>query len=795
MKRFSLFFVALLAISQLAACASPEEKAAEYVESAQELFEQGDLTKAEIEFKNALQINQNLPDAWYGLARIHERKQQWRQAYGVLNRVRESSPNHVDSRIMLGQLLLASNQIEQALTDANEILELAPEDARAHALMGAVQFRLGNNEAATEAVNRALGIDADNNEAMLVRSRVLIAEKKFDEAIAQLDRSIAGDPDNVSMYLMKIQAYSEKQDNDSIETVYNDLIERFPENVAFRHALARSHLQRGDIEGAERILTALVEAVKDNEDEKIRLVRFTQQYRSTEQAIDLLKKYIAQDQDNYRLRFALGELYERAPDPDAARSVYEQIASDDGLQPNGLEARNKLALLKLRAGEPEAARSLVDEVLAQEPANESALLVQAGFKINERKYDDAIVDLRTVLRDNPESLKALLLLGQAYQASGSGELAVESYQKAYQINPGNPQAANRLAFLLLRQRNAEQANEVMQKSMQSGNNSVGALKILTDIKLRLGEWDEAERLAQQLQQMEGQEAISEQVMGIIFQGRAQQSESIEAFKRAHELAPGASQPLLSLVRTYVQNGQNEEAKVFLQSVVEENEKNIAAYLLLGQLSLLENRVDDAIVQFKKIVEVNPNVDTGYRNLSSLYLREQRADDAEAITRKGLEAIPDSNTLAINLASIYERQGRFDEAIATYENMLERNPDLIVAKNNLASLLTDHRDSQESHDRARQMAAPLKDSQIPQFRDTYAWAAVRSGINLEEAIVILEDVVRENEQVGVYHYHLGEAYRKKGDMENAVATLEKAVALERPGSDIANKAKQALSQIN
>lgn len=795
MKRFAIVFLVLLLSGQLAACSSPEEKAAEYVENANALLQEGDLNKAELEYRNALQINQNLPDAWFGLARIHEQKQQWRKLYATLNRIREINPGHVDARIMLGQVLLASNQIDQALIDANEIMELVPNDARAHSLMAAVQFRLGNFNEARDSVERALEIDAANNEAQLVEARVLITEKKYKEAIAKLDKAIQASPDNVSMYLMKIQAYSEKNDPRAVEEVYKELIKRFPDQVAYRHALARSYLQRGDSDSAEKVLREITRVLPDSVDEKIRLVGFTRRYRSDADAIELLKQYVEQNKTDYRLRFGLGELHEIAGEPGKAENVYRQVIEDDGSQSNGLEARNKLALLHLRAGKTDAAKLLVDEVLSHDKSNENALLLLAGFKIDDRNFDGAIVDLRTVLRDNPNSVKAHASLGQAYEANGSQELAMEAYTNGFKLNPAVPSVANPLARNLFLQNNLVRAGEVLQQSIKSGNNSVDALKILTNVKLRLAEWDEAERLARQLRQFKGQEAVSEQVMGVVLLGREKQSESIEAFKRAHELAPDSIQPLVSLVRTYVRSRRIDDARLFLQSVLSENDQNVTAHLLLGQLSMLENRSDEALEHFEQVIALKSEWDVGYRSLSTVYIRDNRFDEAARVTLRGLETIPDSATLAINLASIYERLGDFDKAIATYESLLERNPNLIIAKNNLASLLTDYRDDQKSLDRARRMAAEFRDSKLPQFRDTYAWAAVQAGINLEDAIAILQGIVRENEQIGIYHYHLGEAYRKKGDMENAVASLEKAISLENPGSDIGGKAKKALSRIN
>ncbi|MCP4874006.1 MAG: tetratricopeptide repeat protein [Gammaproteobacteria bacterium] len=778
----------------LLACASPEEKAASYIENADELVAEGKLDKAEIEYKNALQINQNLPDAWFGIAKINERKQEWRKAFVVLNKIREMAPKHVDGRIMLAQILLASNQIDQALTDASEILELAPEKASAHSLMAAVQFRLENHKGALLEVDKALEIEPGNNEALLVRARILIAEKKFDQALQVLDKSIESSPGNVSLYLMKIQAFNEKKDKQAIEGVYLSLIKRFPDNPAFKTALLQQYLSDNKIDSAEQLLEQLVESDPSNVDEKLRLVSFKNRHRSKDVAIALAKSYINDNKSEYRYRFLLGGLYEANEQSDEAKAVYQEVVSHDELKANGLRARNKIALLEIRAGNHDKAFALVNEVLTQDKANEEALLIQTGFLIADKKYDDALVSARTVLRDNPDSIKALGLLGQAYSLMGSTELALESYTKAFQLNPGASLIANRLAQYLVRQRKFQQADEVLLKSISSGNMSLEAIKILTQVKLSLGQWDKAEQLANQLQSVEGQEALSQQMLGIVYQGREDQDASIDAFQRAHELAPESAQPISALVQTYVRNGKVKEARRFLQSVLSSNSENVTAYILLGQLSLYEKDTGTAIELFNKAIEINPKTPAPYKNLAAIHVRANDFDKAEKVTKQGLEAMPDLPLLALNLASIYERQGEFDKAMGIYETMLEKNPNLIVARNNLASLLTDYSDDPNARERARSIAADLKTSKVPQFRDTYAWASVKAGTNLEEAVVLLEGIVKENEQVDVYHYHLGEAYRKKGDLESARTSMKKAVDLARPGSSIAKQATESLNQL-
>jgi tetratricopeptide (TPR) repeat protein len=788
------FITAFFLLGLLVACSSPEEKAAEYVANADALFAEKNLDKAAIEYKNALQVNHNLPDAWFGLARIHERKQEWEQVYATLNKIREMAPNHVDARIKMGQLLLASNQLDQALTDATEILELAPADARAHALMAAVQFRLGNFEAALEEVEQAQAIDPDHAEALLVRARILIAEKRESEALAELDRAIAKHPENVVFYLMKVQALSQQDDIAAIENVYLALVDQFPENASFKQALARYYLEAEDIDAAEQILQQIADTDTDNVDQKIRYVAFKRQYRSIDDAITLAKAYMEQAKDEYRYRFLLGELYENSGQTEQALALYEEIVIDDGLQQNGLEARNKIAVIERRAGNPERARALVSEVLAQDKSNQNALLLQAGLQLADGKTDDAIVTARTALRDNPDSIKALGLLGEAHKANGSTELAIDTYGKAFQLRPGVPAIANQLAELLLRQRKTTQADEVLQKSFENGNRSVAALKLAAQTKLALGEWDKAEQLAVVLQKVEGQEAVSQQLLGAVYQGMEQKDASVEAFKRAHELAPGTSQPIVSVVQTYLRDGKVDEAKSFLQSILKTDENNVTAQLLLGRVSLDEGDNTEAITRFKKVIEIDPGLDTGYQNLAAAYLRQDEFEKAEATLKTGIEAIPDRLALSVSLASLYERRGEFEKAIGIYETVLEKNDQVLVARNNLASLLTDHRSDEASRQRARTISAELKDSPIPQFRDTYAWASTVAKTNLEEAVVILKEIVRENEPVDVYNYHLGEAYRQKGDLENAKTYLTRAVELAEPGSDIAEKAGYSLQLV-
>ena len=60
----------------------------------------------------------------------------------------------------------------------------------------------------------------------------------------------------------------------------------------------------------------------------------------------------------------------------------------------------------------------------------------SGQALQNANLDRAVADLRTFLRDRPESAEALVLLAQAHFAKGEAALAKLNLEKAVTADPG-----------------------------------------------------------------------------------------------------------------------------------------------------------------------------------------------------------------------------------------------------------------------------------------------------------------------------------------------------------------------
>jgi tetratricopeptide (TPR) repeat protein len=123
-------------------------------------------------------------------------------------------------------------------------------------------------------------------------------------------------------------------------------------------------------------------------------------------------------------------------------------------------------------------------------------------------------------------------------------------------------------------------------------------------------------------------------------------------------------------------------------------------------------------------------------------------------------------------------------------MLKDNPGSLIVINNLASLLADHKTDKESLQKARNLAAALKSSQVPQFQDTLGWVDYQNG-DYSAALVSLEPAAQKLSGLPLVHYHLGMTYLASGDHEKAMKQLQKARELASSDSMLTKTIDDAL----
>ena len=99
----------------LGGCYSSEQRAQKYYDDGERLFGQHEMQKAEIQFRNALQLNRGLVPAWKALAQSEEALHHWSSLVPILRQIVTLDPSDDATRLKLARLLLMGGDSDEAL--------------------------------------------------------------------------------------------------------------------------------------------------------------------------------------------------------------------------------------------------------------------------------------------------------------------------------------------------------------------------------------------------------------------------------------------------------------------------------------------------------------------------------------------------------------------------------------------------------------------------------------------------------------------------------------------------------
>ena len=192
MKPVRKTYVAILLLTVfLAGCDSPEERAEQHYQRAMTLLAEGDPTSARIEFRNALQQDQNLTKARLEFARSLAAEGNAREAAGHYLRLVGQNPDDGVAHLELARLAIGFGDFQMASTHVRRAFELRPDDPGAKELMATVVFREGDVERGVAMANEVLVETSGSTAARLVLIAERMSAEDFEAALDLTDAALA----------------------------------------------------------------------------------------------------------------------------------------------------------------------------------------------------------------------------------------------------------------------------------------------------------------------------------------------------------------------------------------------------------------------------------------------------------------------------------------------------------------------------------------------------------------------------------------------------------------------------
>jgi tetratricopeptide (TPR) repeat protein len=746
--------ITVLALGALVAgCASPEERAAEFVAEARKYYEAGDLKAALLQAQNAAQIAPKNADARYLMAEIHEQEGNLGEVVSNLLIAVNSEPDHLQAQLKLGTLFFYARSWDQAATYAAAAAAIAPEDANVRLLQARLSFQQQRYDEGMRLLDAVISKEPGNLDAIVLKVMV-IARTDPKQARIIVDEFISKvDPGKTqALRRVRLGLLDDRAEPGAVERELQELLRDYPDEQDFPLQLTSYYLQQGRTDEAEKLMRDMVARQPDDANLRLGLVQFLARVRGPALAESTLKAFISEQPDVPQLRQALGRRYEATGRTAEAVAVYRTLAALDPKSVEGLAARREIAKIAFAAGQTAEGGAEIDAVLKDVPDDPDALVLRAGMRFDAQRFDEAMADLRIALRKRPEFQTALLLLGRVYTAAGDPTLATDTYRRLLQLNPVHSEALAELTALLAGRGDLSGAAEVLTQQLKAKPDSLEALGRLVEVQMQMREFAAAETTARKMIAIKDQRGLGEFQLARVLQAQKKYAGAESAFRTAIALRPDDPLPLDGLVQTLLATDKPDTAIAELRAFLKKHPDQNQARYLLGVVYARQGNAAAARPLFEALIAAQPKVAVYYMALAGI---ETTPDQRMATLRRGLDAVPGNLELGLLLAGGYERAKRPEDAIQLYEKLLAGNPKSDLLANNLAALLLDHRTDKQSLQRALQLATPFGASTDPALLDTLGWAHYRNGDPIQ-AVQVLERAVAGSGQSAPINHHLSEA---------------------------------------
>ncbi len=787
---FPLMLTALLTtVFLLSGCTSPEKAKAEHVSRGEALLKEQKFQEASLEFRNAVQIDDKLAAAHWGLARAYEGLQRFQEAFDELNRTVELDANNLEARWTLGNYHISNaahsaESLAQAERLAKDILQKDPNNIEGHILMGSVLF----------------------------------AQNQRDKAFAELNRAIELDPSRIKSYLSLARFYIVTNELPKAEETYKRAIS-LNTGSAMAHTEYGKFLVQADRKAeAEAELTKAVEVEPTDRNARFVLASFylvTKQLDKAEAAYRALGDL---DKDKPEGRAVLADYYSAVNRLDDAVQIYRDVLAK---APDYTQGRYRLGEIMLMRGDTTGTMDQVDQLLKKDPHDRQALLLRARVKSQTGQTGDlkaAVEDLKEVLRQEPNSRPALYFMAQAYFSLGQVDQArsfAGDLERGYpdylpgklmqvqmSLFTGDPKTALRLSSDLLDRLSKSAPDRETSPQMLAGLSS-RALIARGSAKVQSGDLAGARQdfaAARDIAPKDTDAYVNLAVVSLLEQ---KPDEAIGFYENALAVDAVNFNALSGLMELFARQKQGDKARARIDQALASSPNNASLHFLKAQVFGMEQNQQGAEAELRRALELDPNYTAAYSALGALFVNTRQEDRAIAEYRKIVELKPDNATAYTLIGMLEDARKNYDAAAENYRRALELDQNSAIAANNLAFLYADQ--GKGNLDEAVRMAQGVvqKNPRIAGFADTLGWVYYKKGLHgaaveqLQKAVALDEEAAQKSKAApsATYHYHLGMALAARGDKTSAKRELELALKLgEKSPFDEAEQARRSLATL-
>jgi tetratricopeptide (TPR) repeat protein len=495
------------------------------------------VNKAIEEYRMAIEADPTSEYLTSSLAELYAKTGRIRDAVVEAQDILKHDPNNLEAHKLLGRIYLRSlgdmqagsgsdNVLKLAIEQYEQIVKIEPDSIDDQLMLGRLYVYGHDLQKAEASFKAAVKMQPDNEEAVAALAQLYSEEGDANRAIETLS-AVPDSARSTKLYSALGQTYEDQKQYKQAIEAYRKAVALDRDNLDAVRGLADNLLNDGQTDAALEQYRIVVEA---NPEDAQTYLRMAELYRKTgkfDQALDALEKAqaLVQDSDPIQVPFAMAEVYQAQGRYDDAIKILQDLLKKtektDGNYTSS-EKNNRAVFLErlgtvyresgndtqaietfrqmLPLGDDNAERAyqqIIDtlreakkwqeatdvakEAVTKLPNDRGLQMVYASQLADMGKPDEALAQVRAMLKGTPEDREVYITLAQMYGRLKRWPEAEEALDKAEKLST-RPEEKEYVIFLrgstYERQKKYDQAEEEFRKVLAYDAQNAVALNYL-----------------------------------------------------------------------------------------------------------------------------------------------------------------------------------------------------------------------------------------------------------------------------------------------------------------------------
>ena len=392
-------------------------------------------------------------------------------------------------------------------------------------------------------------------------------------------------------------------------------------------------------------------------------------------------------------------------------------------------------------GKLDQAEQLLKRAVENNPKQYGFYTMLAAHYYTHGRRDDTLKVLEQLKSHAKDFPGAYLSVGDFYLRMGDNDTAVKEYREGIAKDARQKITyEKRIIEVLMRQGKREEASAMNTALLKEDPNDNDARGLAASLLLDKGDINRALTELQAVVAHAPTNPVAHYNLGRAHEARGEFEQARQEYQKSVDLRPDYLLARLSIAQLQLRRREWEGALRAAQQVLAVDRGNINARLIESAALMGEKRLADSRALLDQLVKQFPNSPDIHYQLGLLNLADKRYREAEESFRKSYQLNPANSRGLMGVVETYMAQNRTDQAIAELQTESNKAPQKQELRLALAT--------------AAVMARKF-DLAIGQYQ---ALLAVPGTQAVER---------------GDLYLRLGETYRLKGDLANAVTALDQA----------------------